>query len=470
MRHLLFRSWLILLVLAGGGSAPVTAQERDPLAPIEEMEAPQFEAFPPDIIAQENAEAIIALVNEARLFGVPLAVRVVSLPTDVDHLSGFDDLDLSSPIPMETMHEMAQAWMESEPIESSPGAGDGFLMLVVMPPDPTLSSAVIEAGPNALPLNGLTQENINEVINELVMPLFAENKISQGIRLGLSVFSYNNLFGEPERLELDELHQDLRLFGAVPLAGLTVLGSLALVGLAFWIHRREHAANAEETGRALSPFGAAALEQGRVNDAVVTGALLHLIRLGVLIPGDPGDLSLRLTPQHAGIRQPFARTILDILRRHADRDGNIQDAATRRIHDLLGPARSQLEDDLARHGYFNKDGKAEFVWLVLGSLLVATIGLFTLLPSMLGMARAGIFSIVFAALCITGVLIWASRRSWTTHRGERALAVWLEDASIEERATFDTIINQDVLISAQGGPIVPNTINLVRSLRGIGAT
>src|SRR5699024_7916707 len=133
----LYRSIMAAVVLMTVASMPSVARDRDPLAPVFGMEAHQFEAFPPDIVAEENASAISALVDEARLFGVPVAVRVVQLPTDQPALGAFDDLDPNAKVPDETMHEMARAWMSREPIESSPGAADGFLMLVVMPEDPT---------------------------------------------------------------------------------------------------------------------------------------------------------------------------------------------------------------------------------------------------------------------------------------------------------------------------------------------
>ena len=40
----------------------------------------------------------------------------------------------------------------------------------------------------------------------------------------------------------------------------------------------------------------------------------------------------------------------------------------------------------------------------------------------------------------------------------------------QDRVAFDTIVNQDDLVSAVGGPFTPATVNLVRALRGMGAT
>jgi uncharacterized protein (TIGR04222 family) len=467
----MIRFLLSAFVLVGIVASPVSARDRDPLAPIENMEAQQFEAFPPDSVSESNAEAIIALVNEARLFGVPLSVRVVSLPTDQKSLSSFDDLDTSSPIPVETVHEMARAWMEDEPIESSPGAEDGFLMFVVMPEDPTLSSAVIETGPNALPLNGITRANMDQVVNQLMMPRFANNEISQGVRTGLSIFSYYNLFGKPERIQIDELHEDLQSMAGIPLAGVTAVSAIALLGLAVWISRRPRPEGDDDAPARLSPFEAAALYEGRVNDAVVTGGLVHLIRSGMLISGSSTEPSLRIPLQLIHYPEDrFTATILDTLQRHADNAGIIDDAAARRVHDLMQPARSLLEDDLARKGLFNKDGRVESMWLLLASGLVGAVALFTLLPSVLGMASTGIFAVTFAALVIAGVLIWAARRSWTTAKGQTAYRLWSARAMFHDREIVDTIIHQDALISAQGGPIIPETVNRVRTLRGIGTT
>src|SRR5690606_36375080 len=65
--HHILRALPILASLTGPSA---TARDRDPLAPVFSMEAAPFEAFPPEIVAQENADEITALVNEARLFGV----------------------------------------------------------------------------------------------------------------------------------------------------------------------------------------------------------------------------------------------------------------------------------------------------------------------------------------------------------------------------------------------------------------
>lgn len=467
MRHVLFRSILAALLLMAVASLPTSARDRDPLAPVFSMEAHQFEAFPPDIVAEENQSAIAALVDEARLFGVPVAVRVVELPTDQPALGGFNDLDPNMKVPDETMSEMARAWMSREPIESSPGAADGFLMLVVMPQDPTLSNAVIETGPNALPLNGLTRQNIDEVLSSQVLPHFERNEVSQGIRTGMSVFSYNNLFGEPERLPLDGLHRDLRNFAATPFALLTTLSALGLIGLAAWVHRRPDRDTAEH-GTRLSPFAAAALRRGQVDDAVVTGSVMHLVRLGAVVPGSPDATPLRVTT-HVPVDDPVAGNVLDELRRHAGTDGVLPPAAMRRLHDLMRPVRTTLQDDLARRGYFNAHARVEHAWLLLASLLVGTIALLTLLPSILSMSGFGVLAIIIAATCIVAVLIWAHQRPWTTDAGQSALDAWLADASTEERAIFDTVVNQEAIMTATGGPTAPDSVRLVRGLRGLGA-
>lgn len=460
------RVFLVLMVLMALLASPATARERDPLAPVSAMEATQLEVFPPELVAEENQQGIIDLVNEARLFGVPVAVRVVSQEGGHEYLTRLRDAPANTRMPDDTMRELARAWMKREPIESSPGAADGFLMLVIMPQDETQSSVIIEPGPNALPLNGLTAGNIDEVVRTLVLPSFDNNEISQGIRVGLSVFSYNNLFARPERIELDKLHQDLRTVAGLPLAGATTLASIALAGLAWWISRR---ARPGTTGPAptLSPFAAGALHEGRVNDAVMTGGLLELLRLGVLRPGDEDIVVDK--ERGATVEDPFLASLVAMLVRNADDDGRIHRGALRRLPDLESPARSLLEDDLAARGLLDRDGKVETMWLVLASGLTATLALFTLLPSILGMARSGIAAITLAAIVITVVLAWATRRSWTTPRGREALAAWEATASPDERAAFDAIVDQDDLVSAAGGPFTPPTIDLVRTLRGLGA-
>lgn len=457
---------LPLLLLIPLLANPAAANERDPLAPVFDMEATPLEVFPPELVAEENQQAIVDLVNEARLFGVPVAVRVVSHDAGHENLPQLDNAPSDTRIDQETMRELAQAWMEREPIESRPDAEDGFLMLVIMPQDETQSSAIIQPGANALPLNGLTAGNIDQVVQDLVLPSFDQNQVSQGIRNGLSVFSYNNLFAKPERIALDDLHRDLRMVAGLPLAGATTLAALALAGLAWWISRRNPITEAEPAGR-LSPFAAGALHEGRVNEAVVTGGLLELVRQGAL-RAHGRDILIDAQAADA-VSDPFLETLLITLRQNTDATGRVEQAAMRRIPELAGPACRLLEDDLATRGLFNRDGKVQTMWLLLASGLTATVALFTLLPSILGMAASGIAAIVFAVVVIVGALVWATHRSWTTPYGREALARWSATASMEDRIAYDAIVHQDDLVSAVGGPFTTPAINLVRTLRGLGA-
>lgn len=469
---ILRRLTFLLAVIVMLPITAISAAERDPLAPVFSMEPEPFAAFPGDLIAQPNQEAITALVNESRQFGVPVAVRVVSSEEGHEHLPELDDLSSDERIPEETMRELARSWMADEPIESSPGAADGFLMLVTIPEDQTRSSAVIEPAANALPLNGLTQQNIDEVINTLVLPSFDQNEVSQGIRSGLSVFSYNNLFGKPERIGLDDLHEDLQMVAGIPLAGATALSSLAILALAWWISRRTPTpVNPDEESSPLSPFAAAALRAGRVNDAVATGGMLELVRRGMIRTSEPGGGSITITTTESDtVDDPFLQSLLDTLRANAKSDGTVRPSARRRMQEITVSARSALEDDLATRGLFNRDGRVETMWLILASMLSGGVALFTLLPSLLGMARIGIAAIALAIIVIAGVLVWAARRSWTTVAGEEALAAWERSATVQDREAFDTIVHQDDLISTVGGPLTPATVSLVRSLRGMGAS
>jgi hypothetical protein len=459
-------SLLIAALLLAASVFPGAAESRDPLAPVFDMEAEPLQVHPPELVAEDNQEAIVGLVHEARQFGAPIAVRVVSLEGGHEFLPDLGGLQPGTRIAEDSMRELANAWMDREPIESSPGADDGFLMLVIIPEDQARSSAIIEPAPDALPLNGLTRENLEDVLATHVLPSFENNEVSQGIRTGLSLFSYNNLFGKPDRIELGDLHQDLQMVAGIPLAGATALGAVALAGLALWIRSREPGSSSADAAQPISAFAAASLHQGRVDDAVVTGALLELVRHGALVEeGDRLRIDERRAPETS---DPLLSGIVATLRRNAGADGVIQPAAARRLHDLMSPAVSALEDELATRGLFNKDGRVELMWLALASGLVGAIALFTLIPSILGMARFGIASITLAAVTIVVVLTWAARRSWTTRQGREALKGWREAASAEDRFAFDSVVHQDELVSAIGGPFTPPTVNLVRRLRGLG--
>jgi|GEM_PF-2088435 len=472
-RTRLFLPGLVLLLVTGlllSTPAFVNA-ERDPLAPVVDMPSPQVQTIPDDLFTNEQRASLAGVVNEARLFGVPLVVRVITMPTSLQTLSDATALTGVVPTQQEIVQRMAETWLADEAVETSEGAGDGILLLVVVPEnDHTLSTAAFATGPNALPLNGLTEEHLDRVLHDVIYPFFANDHIATGIHSGVAYLSYDNLFAVPARHQRSDQQQTLNDITSIAFTGLALIGVIALGGLVFWIRRRDPHSG-QEADQRLSPFEAGALTRGRVDTNVITAALLHLITIGALRVHMQKSGKMVLAIQESiPVADSFARDIMQRLAQEAGEDGLIQGASMRRIQDVLSPVGDHLQDSLATRNLFNRDARVETTWVVLASAALAAFAVFLLMPSMMAMSRLGLAAMLMIGIAVVASLLWAARRSWTSRVGQRALAEWqARPHSATDLAIFDTIIHQHVLIDAIGGPDVPSHIQITRRLRALGA-
>lgn len=467
------RSLSLIVLMAITVAAPpgsVIAQ-RDPLASVVEMEAPQLETVPSDIFTSAQRDRITGVVNEARLFGVPLVVRVVQVPAPLALLSEAGPIAGAAPSAQELTQRLAEEWLFQEGVETSVGAEDGVLLLVVIPEgNPQMTTAAFATGDNALPLNGLTGERLDSVLTGIMQPFFEEGTTAVGVHIGIAYLSYDNLFAVPSRLQPTAEQEKLRDLTNVALVGATSLGVLALGGLVLWIRHRDRARVAVD-GEALSPFEAGALARGRADEPVATAALLHLINRGAINArlGPSGKLALSVNPD-TPITDPFEQRVMHRIVIEAGQDGQIPDAAVRRLQDVLMPAREWLQDDLAMRNLFNKDARVETTWIILGSAALGALALFSLVPSMVAMSRLGIFSFIVAMLAAVAALTWAARRPWSSQAGREALTTWLSTRRNPDAwAIFDMIVHQDALLETSGGPDTPAPVRTVRELRALGA-
>lgn len=459
---------LLLLATLLAGVLPAAAQpaERDRLAPVT-PEPPPYAAFPPGILSQGDTDTVAAVVREARAFGVPLAVRVIAVPTVLAPL-GVGDM------PQRITQQLADEWLAGEPVESSEGADDGILLLVVIPRDDhTRTTAAFATGAHALPQNGLTRERLDSIVRDVMTPRFAANSIGFGVNEGVATLSYENLFLPSPRLELTENQETLQRVTNLLLATITALGALAAFGVVLWLRARASRRTEGEPGT-LSPFAAGALARGRVDDAATTGALLHLVETGALVPRTAplGGTALEVAEAAMPELDPFATRILALVHQQATgTPAVLAPAAMRWLPRLLDPARKELENDLARRGLINRQARVETAWALLAAGGALAAALYAIVPSIVGMARWGIFAAVAAMVIAIGVLWWATHRSWTTPLGREALAGWLAahpEPSSSERAIFEAIVEQDQLLGWDGGA-TSGPVRLVRALRGLGA-
>lgn len=465
---------IVLVVLLGVGLLPVppaAAAGRDPLASVVHMEAPRIKTVPSSIFVPEQLDSLNSVINEAREFGVPLVLRAIKVPSSVGLLSQASVIDGAAPTAEQVTARMAEEWLSREAIETSPGAEDGILLLVVIPEDDhRLTTAAFATGPRALPLNGLTRERLDRAVTDVMQPFFENDSVAAGISSGIAHLSYDNLFAAPARLEPTPQQAKLHTVTDTFLAGLAGLSVVAVCALAMRIWRRDETTVVADAP-VRSPYEAGALARGRVDESIVAAALLRLMERGAVVActGRSNALVLGVEPD-VPVTDPFERKVLERLALESGGAGKLTGSALRRLQDVVAPAREWLQDDLASRRLFNWDARVETMWMILGCAVAGTIAVFSLGPSIISMSRLGVFAIVTSLLAIAAALTWAARRSWTTRLGKRSLARWLSATrDTSDLVTYDMIVRQDSLLDIPGGPDVPPPVRVVRELRGLGA-
>ena len=457
MRTRFIHLLLVLAVVLQVTSA--LAREGDTLEPIQ-IEMPALETFPGDLLAESDFDAIEGRVTEARNAGAPVAIRIVDMTAETSEIPfpmrQFADNDFSEPISGERQQAFVDAWIRDEVIETNDDANDGFLLLVLVPEDRTQTQALWWIGDNALPLNGLTEQNI--LATQGVMNAeFAEGNMPNGVFLGISEFSYNVQFGVPERLERTKIGRALHA-AVIPLAIGTTTAGLFVPALAWWLARRNNFD--EEIEADLSPWQAAALHMKRPTASIPAAMLLDAVHKGDLIPGKDGRVRLQ---GHA------SNPALDALRPFANENGVVPAEAMLEIEAITSSVRTEIEDDLAAIGAYTPLARVDRTWMLLAIALALLIAALAVVPTVVSMSALGVLGITIALAGIMSGWWWITHRRYTSPAGERLLTRWLEKASAEDRHLFDTAINLDLLTDQVGGPNVNSQTHLVRKLRGLGA-
>ncbi len=450
---------LLALMLTSISIAPAMAREGDTLEPIT-IDAPMLETSPENFLNGDDASTIEVRISEARNSGVPLAVRIIDMTQENSEIPfavrSYADSDFSQPFTNEQKQEIGQAWADSEAIETSPGANDGFLLLVLVPEDRSQTQAIWWYGPNALPLNGLTAENI-DATNTVMNEQFAAGNMPNGVFLGISEFSYNIQFGEPERIARTTLEDALHK-AVIPLAIGTILAGLSVPILAFWLSRQNTQNTAAEIE--LSPWQAAALQLGRARQEIPAAMLLEHVHQGEISPTSDGGLL---------IDHDAKGSVVDALRPFTDAEGQVSKTAMYEIEAINVPVREDIEDSLAAAGAMTKFAKTDRTWILIAMGFATFLIVLGTVPTVMSMSAIGVFAIVTAVIGILAGWWWVSYRSYTTPAGKSLLASWLENANQEQRHLFDTVVHQSLLTDQDAGPDTSAQTDLVRKLRGLGA-
>lgn len=451
--------FVMLALLVGMASAPAAAREGDTLLPIQ-IDAPALETYPDDLLADNDFRAIESRVIEARNAGVPVAIRIVDMTQPAAEMPfpvrKYARDDFSQPMSAERQQALASAWFEHESIETSNGADDGFVLLVLVPEDRTHTEAIWGIGPNALPLNGLTEENIHAT-NNVMDAQFAEGNMPNGVYLGISEFSYNVQFGVPERLERTS-NQNALHTAMIPLAIVTAFVGLLVPALAWRLSRRHD--DSGDIDQPLTPWQAAAIHRKRATPAITAAMLLDAVHRGVLTPGRDGSVQLSPEPGNVAVEalRPFANT-----------DGVVPAEVMLEVNAITAPVRDQIENDLAECGVMTSRVYVDRMWILVSMAGALGMAALTVVPTIVSMSAIGVFGIAIAIIGVVSGWWWLTHRSYVTPAGEALLERWLAEASPEERHLFDSATNLRMLTDQIGGPVVNPQTRLVRQLRGLGA-
>lgn len=449
----------LLVILISLQFAPVAAREGDTLNPIE-IEAAPLETYPEGLLADTDYEAIEARTIEARVAGVPLAVRIVDMTQEASELPfpirKYAQDDFSEPFSEERKAEIANAWGGNETIETSADADDGFLLLVLVPEDRSQTQAIWYTGANALPINGITQQNMLETLG-VMNHEFADGNMPNGVYLGISEFSYNVQFGEPERLERSKLGDALHM-ATIPLSVASAVAGIAVPVLAWWLARRNNFGGGIE--QTLTPWHAAALKLKRATPDVTAAMLLDAVHEGAILPGKGGSLQLI---------EPTANAAVAALRPFANDAGIVPSASMLEVEAITSSVREQLEDELAQSGAMTSDAKIDRSWMLIAIGIALLLASMTAVPTVVGLSAWGAYGIGISLVGIAVGWWWLANRSYTSPAGEKLLAEWLETASTEDRFKFDSAVNMKLFTDQVGGPNVNSQTRIVRQLRGFSA-
>lgn len=448
---------LIVLTLVSSAST-AAAREGDTLEPVR-VEAAPLVTYPDTLLSEDNFRSIEGRVVESRNAGAPVAVRIVDLSLPQSDLPfqirQFLTTDFSQPVPQARQDLIVESWLKSEPIESSEGANDGFLLLVLVPEDRSQTLALWSIGDNALPLNGLTRTNI-EATHGVMDPQLASGNVPNGVFLAMSEFGYNVQFGTPERLQLSKLGSALHT-AVLPLAIGTILAGIAIPLMAWWVGRTR---SIQTGSHSLSPWHAAALHRGRATADIPAAMLLDAYHHGELQPHANGTFTIA----HAS-----TNPALNVLHAHADESGTVPAMDMLHINAITEPVERSIEHELVFAGYFAGGRITERAWMLAVMAVALFMAVLSVVPSVVGLSRIGIFACVFTSLCVMFGWWWLRNRKFTTDAGEQALTAWLDRASAADLARFETAIDQTLLTDTIGGPGVANQTRLIRTLRGLGA-
>lgn len=400
---------------------------------------------------EETMSALVKVVNESRDFGIPFTVHVI---TD----EGIDD--------ERSADEVAADRYADAPVETREGADDGLLMVVIVTePDHTETRVGFATGSNFYPRGGITPERLETIASVQMQALIDESRIGDAVVEGATWVEWTQLFqptpNEPATRLENGLGKLLEPWGALLFGGLAAIVLAAAVGTKALTLRGETASVTLDGADAIDM---GAIARGRVDRAVLVGALLDAIDRGTIVLDGQRHL-------HAGAAGATPRDTLlsEVIGDIEARGGTPTPAVLGRYLANDGDARHALENRLAEAGALDRRAPVLTVWLRCIAAVGTVLGIIGLVISVLGASAPALAG----AIALTGIslvaLIWNERRSWTTRAGRSALREW-EDAhpspGDRQRALYEAITGMDTvdLRSPDRSPLRPDAQKLAASL------
>ncbi len=406
----------------------------DLFAPVETSTAP-LTVVPQNLLTANERETIARLVREARTFGIPWSVEVMR---PVESVSD------------ETVQEMADEQYAQLPVESTEGAADGMLMLVIVPPeDHTQTQAAFAAGANFYPRGGITPERLDTIVSEQMEPAFGENRIADAVIEGATWVKWTHLFEPTPDAPPTNLEQGLQdLLEPVAAVGFAGIGLLILVSTGIVVGLTRRGTGIAPDPGCLDGVLAAAIDRGRVDRPVLAGAVLDATERGGLMMDDAGGV-------HAGSTPPSLdrdTVLVNMLHASQTADRGVRMTTLLRSLARSGELARAIEDGLAQSGAFHP--RSPILTWVLRALAAAglMLGLTGLVVAVLGEARYALAAAVGLGAVSLIVLIWNERRSWATSAGTRAVATWRDQhhgPDNQERIMYDTIVDMEPITATR---------------------
>lgn len=334
--------------------------------------------------------------------------------------------------------------MNSWDVESSPGARDGFVMLLnLQPGNERHGQVALFAGEKHFQGN-LPQRELQRISSEVMAPLLKEEQTAAGIIAGLDAVAHDLRFGPPPDVAA--------LFIRIPANILAILLAAAVCLLYLKVGRRKFSVRSGEPTTTppgdLTPDLAGALVRGRVDSQLIQATILYMAHEGLLVI-EPYESGVALRLRHhkralPGIQQP----LWEVLSSAANSERLVLPSALRQQESLWRQVMEALRQDLLNRQWYDPRAGARRRWLGWASALLLVLCLADFIATLVVGEAWGFLGTMLLLVFGFAALIWAVRVPRTTAQGEAVAAPWrayrvgLEQAAQQP----ETVVDVDVAL------------------------